>query len=441
MLGTAEEYVKAIAHHSQQSSAETLYPGEIYETLKRFLEHKSSDESSNFAWLVSPSSSSQQTPSDKQSLSDKHSMFDTTRNPGRSEGFSEPDPCVEALKSNIEISHPQVLFLRGHPSPNWISKIGAFCYADPELFRWFLRYRSEQAIACTDAGHNFTQGPPLPWLRDEPQGLPVTLLPIIQYKTRCALKSRSINDSDTGSAKERNTQSLAIFPEGYGRGLDWSLAKSDRFHILSDVFRLAAFSQKQLLNVMKEKILNETDRLSLSDENPTLTNLLYFRNILQDQLSTASYMLQLTDDQTCILQNGRRSISTDQKSMTDCSLAEMHSIFQDLHSQAELLYEKCNQGMTVISNKSMLAESQRAIQQAKLVTKLTIVAFVYLPFTFTAGFFGMNFRELGNGSISLWIFFAVSLPLMFITMAVFILDERKMKSFLRILGFAEEEDT
>jgi hypothetical protein len=147
-LGTADEYVKAIAHHSQQSSAETLYPGEIYETLKRFLEQKSSDESSNFAWLVSPSSSGQQTPSDKQSLSDKHSMFDTTRNPGRSEGFSEPDPCIEALKSNIEISHPQVLFLRGHPSPNWISKIGAFCYADPELFRWFLRYRSEQGSDC-----------------------------------------------------------------------------------------------------------------------------------------------------------------------------------------------------------------------------------------------------------------------------------------------------
>jgi hypothetical protein len=278
-------------------------------------------------------------------------------------------------------------------------------------------------------------------LRDEPQGLPVTLLPIIQYKPRCALKSRNINDSTTGPAKERNTQSVAIFPEGYGRGLDWSLAKSDRFHILSDVFRLAAFSQKQLLNVMKEKILTETDRLSLSDENPTLTNLLYFRNILQDQLSTASYMLQLTDDQTCILQNGRRTISADQKSLTDCTLAEMHSIFQDLHSQAELLHEKCNQGMTVISNKSMLAESQRAIQQAKLVTKLTIVAFVYLPFTFTAGFFGMNFKELGNGSISLWIFFAASLPLMFITMAVFILDERKIRSFLRMLGFAQEEDT
>lgn len=184
---------------------------------------------------------------------------------------------------------------------------------------------------------------------------------------------------------------------------------------------------------MKEKILTETDRLSLSDENPTLTNLLYFRNILQDQLSTASYMLQLTSDQNTTFQNGRRSISTELKSTADCALGEMYSLFQDLYSQAKLLHEKCDQGMTVISNKSMLAESQRAIQQAKLVTKLTVVAFVYLPFTFTAGFFGMNFKELGNGTISLWIFFAASLPLLVFTMAVFILDMQKLKKLLQAL--------
>lgn len=40
------------------------------------------------------------------------------------------------------MSHPQVLFLRGHPSPEWLSSIGAFCYVDPELFRLFLRYRA-----------------------------------------------------------------------------------------------------------------------------------------------------------------------------------------------------------------------------------------------------------------------------------------------------------
>lgn len=538
---TSDEYVKAIAHHSQQSSAETLYPGEIYDTLRRFLEQKpdpvlnaANHESSDFAWLVSPTQLGQHSSSDKQSLSDKHSLSDSNKNQGRSEGFADPELCIEALKNNIELSHPQVLFLRGHPSPSWLSTIGAFCHVDPELFRWFLRYRAgpgsdnyfdsapsimsnifrfkfftigsknqrhlssqeevdalrekaandlqryqndlrgnwalkpgdsivrnfhvlderhcviEQeilfsifdigktwmAIACTDSGHDLSQGSQFSWLGGGAERLPIALLPIVQYRPRCALKSRSIYETTAGPKKGSNTQSLAVFPEGYGRGLDWSLAKSDGFHVLSDVFRLAAFSQKQLLNVMKEKIVAETNAPSLSNENPTLANLLYFRDILQDQLSNASYMLQLTNGQNKILPDNRRpSISTSayQRSVADHAVAEVHSLFQDLHSQAQSLQEKCTQGMTVISNNSMLAESQRAIQQAKLVTKLTLVAFVYLPFTFTAGFFGMNFKELGTGTIPLWIFFAASFPLMIVTMAFFALDAQMIKRSLREL--------
>ena len=294
------------------------------------------------------------------------------------------------------------------------------------------------AIACTDAGNDLTQEARFPWLGVGAEPLPITLLPIVQYRPRCALKSRSINEDISGPKKEGNTQSLAVFPEGYGRGLDWSLAKSDRFHVLSDVFRLAAFSQKQLLNVMKEKIMTATNRLSLSNEEPTLANLLYFRDILQDQLSNASYMLQLTNDQNKILQHGRRptiNMSTDQ-SVADHAVTEVYSLFQDLHSQAQSLHEKCTQGMTVISNNSMLAESQRAIQQAKLVTKLTLVAFVYLPFSFMASFFSINFKDLGTGINHLWIYFAASLPLMFITMAFFAVDMQTIKKLLRALHIA-----
>ena len=182
---------------------------------------------------------------------------------------------------------------------------------------------------------------------------------------------------------------------------------------------------------MKEKITTETNRLLLKNENPTLANLLYFRGILEDQLSNASYMLQLLEDRNRIFQHGRRS--NDHRSAADHAMAEVSSLFQDLHLQAQALREKCTQGMTVISNNSMLAESQRAIQQAKLVTKLTLVAFVYLPFTFTAGFFGMNFTELGTGTISLWIFFATSLPLMLVTVAFFALDVRTIRRILRAL--------
>lgn len=154
-LGTTAEYIKAIAHHSQQSSADTLYPGDIYDTLKRFFEQKSrtlsttdNHVSTDFAWLISPGQVDKQIPSDKQSLSGSRSGSDYNGQRGQSEGFNDPNLCIESLKSNIELSQPQVLFLRGHPSPEWVASIGAFCYVDPELFRQFLKYRAGPEENC-----------------------------------------------------------------------------------------------------------------------------------------------------------------------------------------------------------------------------------------------------------------------------------------------------
>lgn len=148
MLGTTDEYFKAIAHHFQQSSAETLYPGDIYVTLKQFLQQKpntaprtANHGPTDFAWLISPGQ--QQASLDKQSLADTHSFPDRNKNQEPFQEFADPESCIKALRSNIELARPQVLFLRGHPSPSWLLSIGAFCYVDPELFRWFLRYRAE----------------------------------------------------------------------------------------------------------------------------------------------------------------------------------------------------------------------------------------------------------------------------------------------------------
>ena len=80
---------------------------------------------------------------DGRSPSDDHLMLDSSKTRGQSESFADPESCIRALRRNIDVSHPQVLFLRGHPSPSWLATIGAFCNVDPELFRWFLRYREE----------------------------------------------------------------------------------------------------------------------------------------------------------------------------------------------------------------------------------------------------------------------------------------------------------
>lgn len=58
----------------------------------------------------------------------------------------------------------------------------------------------------------------------------------------------------------------------------------------------------------------------------------------------------------------------------------------------------------------MLTESRKATEQACSVTRLTLLAFLFLPLSFTTSFFGINFRELDEG-LNLWIWAATSIPL------------------------------
>lgn len=156
------------------------------------------------------------------------------------------------------------------------------------------------------------------------------------------------------------------------------------------------------------------------DNTPTLANLHYYRNILQDQVTDISQMLLLTSGESRLFHKGATRLPVTAHNAVD--MDDLHNLLQDLHSQAQSLVERCSQGMMRISHNRMLEESQRAIQQTKQVTKLTLVAFVCLPFTFTAGFFGMNLKELEASKISLWVYFVISIPLTIISLLLFILD-------------------
>jgi len=55
-------------------------------------------------------------------------------------------------------------------------------------------------------------------------------------------------------------------------------------------------------------------------------------------------------------------------------------------------------------NRASLEESRRAIEQAEKVKRLTLLAFFFVPLSFTASIFGMNFKEFGQGHLSIYIF-------------------------------------
>jgi hypothetical protein len=67
----------------------------------------------------------------------------------------------------------------------------------------------------------------------------------------------------------------------------------------------------------------------------------------------------------------------------------------------------------------MLQEARAGLQQGAQMKRLTILAFLYLPLNLTTSFFGMNFREFGQGTLSLAWILAVLVPIVFISVALF----------------------
>lgn len=66
----------------------------------------------------------------------------------------------------------------------------------------------------------------------------------------------------------------------------------------------------------------------------------------------------------------------------------------------------------MITNRAMLKEARKSVDQAETVTKLTYLAFFFLPLSFTASLFGMNFKQFGTGSLNIWVMFVVLVPIM-----------------------------
>lgn len=57
----------------------------------------------------------------------------------------------------------------------------------------------------------------------------------------------------------------------------------------------------------------------------------------------------------------------------------------------------------------LIVESERGIAEAESVTKLTELAFFFIPLTFSASIFSMQVKELTSTEISLWAFFVLAI--------------------------------
>lgn len=228
--------------------------------------------------------------------------------------------------------------------------------------------------------------------------------------------------SPQGGAKSRLLQSPSLLPKHYGQDLDRETARDDGLYALSELFTFCAFSESQFLNLVGHMIDEEGDALdrSIGLDKRTTLNLEFYKRILGSHLKNLKSIL------SCIEAGGGRTWpraqGKNQREIADAMTERLKGDYSELIHRAEALSQRCIDESFLLMNKTMIEDNQRGLSQAQAMARLTMLAYFFVPLSFTASFFGMNFRELvgPNGPLlSVWVWFLVTIPVLVLAIMLY----------------------
>lgn len=294
-------------------------------------------------------------------------------------------------------------------------------------------------MICGDLGKDLTNGPLAPWNGDRPGAIP-SCEPVEMHVPRKALErprpstSNSIHVDNTGQMFQ-NASFLAEIPQRSG------IEEHDIRDALHNIFAFAAAAECSFLTMMQGLVDREVLLQSSGKQTEwTLSNLRYFKSAIDDHISNIENMqafLERSDIQRWSphkstpkspLRSGSSSsplhvpppqISTGNVlNSSEYGLPALRDDYSYLLQRAKKLSTLCVENSTILMNMAMLEESKKAITQADGLRRLTLLTFFFLPLSLTTGFFGMNFKEFGNGTLSIWSCFVFAVPLVSISITL-----------------------
>ncbi len=260
-----------------------------------------------------------------------------------------------------------------------------------------------------DPSRDLSQSLPGPWIpADRLRKWTTYMFPVIQHRDRLALQ----NDTAAASSGESRAtahweanQNSCLLPHQYGRFLNEKVMYCDTLYALGDIFRLSAASERQFLNLLRELLDREvelTRRAPLT--NVSMLNLRYFRKVLE------AHITRLTD--TVLLLGSRDKLDWPRATPGSPEWEEAERFasmllqdFSQLHRDAERLSVSFGDSIQSLANNAAFQESVKAVDNARRVERLTLLATVFLPLTLTCSIFGMNFSLFGQGDLSIWVYF------------------------------------
>ena len=304
-------------------------------------------------------------------------------------------------------------------------------------------------IVWMDNGRDLALSPGGPWSQEARSHR--TTFPIVQHHPK--MTARSAGSADSGSpeytpfeAQNRPytghhapqplpiPQSATLLPLDYDSLLSMAnltkRAASDPLAALIPLFKHAAFSESQFLNLMQTLLKDEIGPIATQkwQQAASLDNLQYFVGVLERHVGQLRHSLRaikslggLADCVKTTTTTGDQDIGTTHINhakhkfrlfaFSVSSGPALIEDYTDLLDRCLELLARCNSGMNIMMNRSVVQESRKAMEQTDRVKKLTMLATFFIPLSFTASLFGMNFQVLGQGDLDIWLFFPVAIPL------------------------------
>jgi hypothetical protein len=351
----------------------------------------------------------------------------------RSDGIKDMDTYLHHLKINrdahVKVGDSIVRRYSVHDETHFsieqeisisINRIGRNWIGRSSILMLYQHTNFPPALIWLDAGNDLSESLHGPWLTEDASKEPsrisrwkANFLPTIRHRPRLALRSKRYALPPEEQCRSGQLPQVAgLLRKDYGKHLDTKLMQMDPLYALHELFSFSAASELQYLNLIDEKLGPETGWAILTEETPSLSNLLYNRDILLSHIQQLKENIETIKCRGCN-QWPRALANSDLGKKADEAANILLRDFEYLLNKAENLSKRCEAGMAVVMNNANLAESKRAIAQAGRVSKLTLLAFFYVPLSFTSSFFGMNFSQFGTSStLGIWLWFAVSAPIL-----------------------------
>ena len=229
-------------------------------------------------------------------------------------------------------------------------------------------------------------------------------------------------------------QPLAALAEYYGTSLDWRKAAADPLYTLKELFDFQATAAQQYMNLLETLITEKNEPAGVPGGGQTkledMLNLNYAQTTITRYAAHYKEIINFLDKG----ENPLWPVVGPAHAQPRSEYVDvLHGDFEYLWERAQAMIERCKEGESAIMVNKSLAEAKQSSDESKLVVQLTKatnrLTFVFLPISFLTSFFGMNFRELGSGTLSLRLWLYSALPLLFISILV-VEDRNHIKRLL-----------